>query len=60
VRRDRPWVAETSQQRRDLERFHWFSDDSIALDPRRANRPPPYIAVARRRSPRRRRLLLRF
>jgi hypothetical protein len=41
VRRDRPWVAETSQQRRDLERIHWFSDDSIALDPRRANRPPP-------------------
>ena len=36
--RDLPWLAPGSQQARDLERFRWFSDDHLALDPRLPNR----------------------
>lgn len=31
--RDLPWLAPGSQQARDIERFRWFSDDFLALDP---------------------------
>lgn len=31
--RDLPWLAAESTQRRDLERFRWFSNDYLALDP---------------------------
>ena len=32
--RDLPWLDLGSQQGRDLERFRWFSQDHLALDPR--------------------------
>ena len=38
LRRDFPWLDPGSQQARDLERFRWFSDDYIAVDPRVENR----------------------
>ena len=38
VARDLPWLPADSQQARDVERFRWFSDDYIALDPNVANR----------------------
>ncbi|MGR8920735.1 MAG: metal-dependent hydrolase [Gammaproteobacteria bacterium] len=33
VARDLPWLDPASQQARDIERFRWFSDDHLALDP---------------------------
>ena len=33
VGRDLPWLDPDSQQARDVERFRWFSDDYLALDP---------------------------
>lgn len=38
IARDLPWLDQHSQQARDVERFRWFSDDYLALDPKRANR----------------------
>lgn len=38
VERDLPWLESGSQQARDLERFRWFSNDWIALDPREEGR----------------------
>ena len=32
--RDLPWLDPRTQQARDLERFRWFSQDHLALDPR--------------------------
>ncbi len=32
IKRDFPWLAENSQQAKDIERFRWFSDDFIAVD----------------------------
>jgi len=32
--RDLPWLDPGTQQARDLERFRWFSQDHLALDPR--------------------------
>jgi inner membrane protein len=31
--RDLPWLDSASQQAEDIERFRWFSDDYLALDP---------------------------
>lgn len=36
--RDLAWLHPTSQQARDLERFSWFSDGMIAIDPLRRDR----------------------
>ncbi|MYJ74325.1 MAG: metal-dependent hydrolase [Gammaproteobacteria bacterium] len=33
LRRDLPWLDANSVQARDVERFRWFSDDYLALDP---------------------------
>jgi len=33
VARDLPWLVVGSQQATDIERFRWFSDDYLALDP---------------------------
>ena len=33
VARDMPWLVGESQQRRDIERFRWFSNGYVALDP---------------------------
>ena len=38
VERDLPWLDPDSQQARDVERFRWFSDGYVALDPARENR----------------------
>ena len=35
---DLPWLDANSQQARDVERFRWFSDGYIALDPHSPNR----------------------
>jgi inner membrane protein len=35
--RDLPWLDPSSQQARSLERFRWFSQDALALDPKRAH-----------------------
>ncbi|PON17857.1 metal-dependent hydrolase [Candidatus Entotheonella serta] len=32
-----PWLDPTSQQAKDIERFRWFSDDYLAVDPRDRN-----------------------
>ncbi|MEH6456990.1 MAG: metal-dependent hydrolase [Cocleimonas sp.] len=32
IERDLPWLAEDSQQRKDIERFRWFSKGYISLD----------------------------
>ena len=32
VKRDFPWLAENSQQAKDIERFRWFSDDFLAVN----------------------------
>lgn len=37
VKRDLPWLPEQSQQRRDIERFRWFSNDFLAMSPHRKN-----------------------
>ena len=31
------WLTPTSQQAKDIERFRWFSDDFLAIDPHHAN-----------------------
>lgn len=33
IQRDYPWLAENSQQAKDIERFRWFSADYLAVDP---------------------------
>ena len=33
TRRDLPWLDGDSQQSRDIERFRWFSDDYLSVDP---------------------------
>ncbi len=33
-----PWLDPDSQQARDIDRFRWFADDWIAVDPRHPNR----------------------
>lgn len=38
VGRDLPWLDPATQQARDVERFRWFSNDFIAVDPVRENR----------------------
>ncbi len=37
VARDFPWLPANSQQARDIERFRWFSDDYLAVDPENQN-----------------------
>ena len=37
VSRDLPWLGQESRQARDIERFRWFSEDYLALDPKRPN-----------------------
>ncbi len=37
VQRDFPWLSEASQQRQDIERFRWFSDDYLAVSPHDEN-----------------------
>jgi len=37
IGRDLPWLDVNSQQARDVERFRWFSNGYIALDPTRLN-----------------------
>ncbi len=37
VQRDFPWLPEVSQQRKDIERFRWFSDDYLAVSPHDEN-----------------------
>lgn len=37
VQRDFPWLAENTQQRKDIERFRWFSNDFLALAPENKN-----------------------
>jgi inner membrane protein len=36
--RDLPWLDSASQQATDVERFRWFADGYVALDPDRSNR----------------------
>ena len=38
ARRDFPWLNPDSRQARDVERFRWFSDGYVAVDPRMPNR----------------------
>ena len=38
MRRDFPWLDPDSRQARDVERFRWFSDGYVAVDPRVPNR----------------------
>lgn len=38
VERDFPWLSPDSQQWRDIERFRWFADGYLALDPGSENR----------------------
>lgn len=38
IERDLPWLDAQSQQAADIERFRWFSDGYLALDPRSATR----------------------
>lgn len=38
VSRDMPWLDLESQQARDVERFRWFSNGYVALDPHNENR----------------------
>ena len=38
VERDFPWLNPESQQAIDIERFRWFSDDFVALEPGHPNR----------------------
>lgn len=37
MQRDFPWLPENSLQRKDIERFRWFSDDFLAISPHREN-----------------------
>lgn len=36
--RDFPWLDKTSQQAKDIERFRWFSNDYLSVDPSNQNR----------------------
>ncbi|WP_299880825.1 metal-dependent hydrolase [uncultured Cocleimonas sp.] len=38
IEKDLPWLDKQSQQRKDIERFRWFSTDYIALDKQNPNR----------------------
>jgi inner membrane protein len=38
IARDFPWLDSDSQQARDVERFRWFSNGYVALDPDNPNR----------------------
>ena len=38
IDRDLPWLDKDSQQRKDIERFRWFSNGYIALDKQNSNR----------------------
>ena len=38
MRRDFPWLDPDSRQARDVERFRWFSDGYVAVDPHMPNR----------------------
>ncbi len=38
IERDYPWLTREMQQWRDLERFDWFADGYLALDPDNGNR----------------------
>ncbi len=38
VARDFPWLDPASQQAEDIERFRWFSNDYVAMDPLHPNR----------------------
>ena len=38
LERDLPWLDHASQQARDIERFRWFSDGYVALEPGQPNR----------------------
>ncbi len=38
VQRDFPWLDPNSQQAKDLQRFAWFSQEYIAVDPKQPNR----------------------
>lgn len=38
LERDFPWLDHNSQQARDIERFRWFSNGYVAMDPIHANR----------------------
>lgn len=38
IDRDLPWLDKASQQRKDIERFRWFSNGYIALDPQNPHR----------------------
>ena len=38
IERDFPWLDHQSQQARDVERFRWFSNGYVALDPNHKNR----------------------
>lgn len=37
VERDLPWLSKNSQQAKDIERFRWFSDDFLAINPDNKN-----------------------
>ncbi|VAW91950.1 Integral membrane protein [hydrothermal vent metagenome] len=37
VKRDLPWLTQNSKQAKDIERFRWFSDDFLAIDPQNPN-----------------------
>ena len=37
VQRDFPWLPADSQQAKDIERFRWFSDDYLAVNPENRN-----------------------
>jgi len=37
IERDYPWLLANSQQAKDIERFRWFSDDYLAVDPNNNN-----------------------
>ncbi|MBL4711362.1 MAG: metal-dependent hydrolase [Gammaproteobacteria bacterium] len=37
IKRDFPWLPAGSQQTKDVERFRWFSDDFLAVNPSDAN-----------------------
>ncbi len=38
TQRDFPWLNPSSQQAKDLQRFAWFSQDHLAVDPKNPNR----------------------
>jgi inner membrane protein len=38
IKRDFPWLDTNSQQAKDIERFRWFADDFLAVDPENPRR----------------------